>query len=152
MTGAWTKWGSLFTGDGRYVVPATDLPASDPQHALRFIGDDTTQLCLQMRITSLTASGPTQTASPASLYFGATLLSRAEHGGTLSGKTAWKRRPSCLPAKFARSGLTRSVVSSSSAHKRRERPLARPRSTFWRPVSQNQAHRGRSLRQSHRSA
>ena len=37
-------WVSLFTEDGRYVVPTTDLPEGDPQRDLVFIDDDITRL------------------------------------------------------------------------------------------------------------
>ena len=37
-------WVSLFTEDGRYVVPTTDLPDGDPQRDLVFIDDDITRL------------------------------------------------------------------------------------------------------------
>ena len=38
------EWVSLFTEDGRYVVPTTDLPEGDPQRDLVFIDDDVTRL------------------------------------------------------------------------------------------------------------
>ena len=37
-------WVSLFTEDGRYVVPTTDLPDGDPKRDLVFIDDDITRL------------------------------------------------------------------------------------------------------------
>ena len=37
-------WVSLFTEDGRYIVPTTDLPDGDPQRDLVFIDDDITRL------------------------------------------------------------------------------------------------------------
>ena len=37
-------WVSLFTEDGRYVVPTTDLPDGDPSRDLVFIDDDITRL------------------------------------------------------------------------------------------------------------
>ena len=37
-------WVALFTEDGRYVVPTTDLPGGDPQRDLVFIDDDITRL------------------------------------------------------------------------------------------------------------
>ena len=37
-------WVGLFTEDGRYVVPTTDLPEGDPQRDLVFIDDDITRL------------------------------------------------------------------------------------------------------------
>ena len=37
-------WVGLFTEDGRYVVPTTDLPDGDPQRDLVFIDDDITRL------------------------------------------------------------------------------------------------------------
>ena len=37
-------WVALFTEDGRYVVPTTDLPEGDPQRDLVFIDDDITRL------------------------------------------------------------------------------------------------------------
>ncbi len=37
-------WVSLFTEDGRYVVPTTDLPDGDPRRDLVFIDDDITRL------------------------------------------------------------------------------------------------------------
>ena len=37
-------WVNLFTEDGRYVVPTTDLPEGDPQRDLVFIDDDITRL------------------------------------------------------------------------------------------------------------
>ena len=37
-------WVDLFTDDGRYVVPTTDLPEGDPQRDLVFIDDDITRL------------------------------------------------------------------------------------------------------------
>ena len=37
-------WVSLFTEDGRYVVPTTDLPDGDPTRDLVFIDDDITRL------------------------------------------------------------------------------------------------------------
>ena len=37
-------WVALFTEDGRYIVPTTDLPEGDPQHDLVFIDDDITRL------------------------------------------------------------------------------------------------------------
>ena len=38
------EWVALFTEDGRYVVPTTDLPEGDPQRDLVFIDDDITRL------------------------------------------------------------------------------------------------------------
>lgn len=38
------EWVSLFTEDGRYVVPTTDLPEGDPERDLVFIDDDITRL------------------------------------------------------------------------------------------------------------
>ena len=37
-------WVGLFTEDGRYVVPTTDLPEGDPQRDLVFIDDDIARL------------------------------------------------------------------------------------------------------------
>ncbi len=37
-------WVGLFTEDGRYVVPTTDLPEGDPKRDLVFIDDDVTRL------------------------------------------------------------------------------------------------------------
>ena len=37
-------WVALFTEDGRYIVPTTDLPEGDPQRDLVFIDDDITRL------------------------------------------------------------------------------------------------------------
>ena len=37
-------WVSLFTEDGRYVVPTTDLPEGNPQRDLVLIDDDITRL------------------------------------------------------------------------------------------------------------
>ena len=37
-------WVDLFTDDGRYVVPTTDLPDGDPQRDLVFIDDDINRL------------------------------------------------------------------------------------------------------------
>ena len=37
-------WVSLFTEDGRYIVPTTDLPEGDPQRDLVFIDDDIVRL------------------------------------------------------------------------------------------------------------
>ena len=37
-------WVSLFTEDGRYIVPTTDLPEGDPQRDLVFIDDDIIRL------------------------------------------------------------------------------------------------------------
>lgn len=37
-------WVALFTEDGRYVVPTTDLPEGDPQRDLVFVDDDITRL------------------------------------------------------------------------------------------------------------
>lgn len=37
-------WVALFTDDGRYVVPTTDLPEGDPARDLVFIDDDITRL------------------------------------------------------------------------------------------------------------
>ncbi len=37
-------WVALFTEDGRYVVPTTDLPEGDPRRDLVFIDDDITRL------------------------------------------------------------------------------------------------------------
>ncbi len=37
-------WVGLFTEDGRYVVPTTDLPEGDPKRDLVFIDDDITRL------------------------------------------------------------------------------------------------------------
>ncbi len=37
-------WVGLFTEDGRYVVPTTDLPEGNPQRDLVFIDDDITRL------------------------------------------------------------------------------------------------------------
>ena len=37
-------WVDLFTEDGRYIVPTTDLPDGDPQRDLVFIDDDITRL------------------------------------------------------------------------------------------------------------
>ena len=33
-------WFALFTEDGRYVVPSTDLPSGDPAHDLTLVDDD----------------------------------------------------------------------------------------------------------------
>ena len=38
------EWVDLFTEDGRYVVPTTDLPDGDPKRDLVFIDDDITRL------------------------------------------------------------------------------------------------------------
>jgi p-cumate 2,3-dioxygenase beta subunit len=38
------EWLALFTGDGRYLVPTTDLPDGDPQKDLVFIDDDMVRL------------------------------------------------------------------------------------------------------------
>jgi len=38
------EWLALFTADGRYVVPTTDLPDGDPQKDLVFIDDDMVRL------------------------------------------------------------------------------------------------------------
>ncbi len=38
------EWVDLFTDDGRYVVPTTDLPDGDPKRDLVFIDDDITRL------------------------------------------------------------------------------------------------------------
>ena len=38
------EWVELFTEDGRYVVPTTDLPDGDPKRDLVFIDDDITRL------------------------------------------------------------------------------------------------------------
>ena len=37
-------WVALFTEDGRYIVPTTDLPEGNPQRDLVFIDDDITRL------------------------------------------------------------------------------------------------------------
>ena len=37
-------WVDLFTEDGRYIVPTTDLPDGDPKRDLVFIDDDITRL------------------------------------------------------------------------------------------------------------
>ena len=37
-------WVALFTEDGRYVVPTTDLPEGNPKRDLVFIDDDITRL------------------------------------------------------------------------------------------------------------
>ncbi len=38
------EWLALFTADGRYVVPTTDLPEGDPRQDLVFIDDDMVRL------------------------------------------------------------------------------------------------------------
>ena len=38
------EWLQLFTADGRYLVPTTDLPDGDPQNDLVFIDDDMVRL------------------------------------------------------------------------------------------------------------
>lgn len=38
------EWLALFTSDGRYLVPTTDLPDGDPRHDLVFIDDDMVRL------------------------------------------------------------------------------------------------------------
>ena len=38
------EWVDLFTEDGRYIVPTTDLPDGDPQRDLVFIDDDINRL------------------------------------------------------------------------------------------------------------
>jgi p-cumate 2,3-dioxygenase beta subunit len=38
------EWLALFTADGRYVVPTTDLPDGDPKEELVFIDDDMSRL------------------------------------------------------------------------------------------------------------
>ena len=38
------EWLALFTGDGRYLVPTTDLPDGDPRKDLVFIDDDMVRL------------------------------------------------------------------------------------------------------------
>ena len=38
------EWVDLFTDDGRYVVPTTDLPDGDPRRDLVFIDDDINRL------------------------------------------------------------------------------------------------------------
>jgi p-cumate 2,3-dioxygenase beta subunit len=38
------EWLALFTADGRYMVPTTDLPDGDPQKDLVFIDDDMVRL------------------------------------------------------------------------------------------------------------
>jgi Small subunit of phenylpropionate dioxygenase len=38
------EWLALFTADGRYLVPTTDLPDGDPRNDLVFIDDDMVRL------------------------------------------------------------------------------------------------------------
>jgi p-cumate 2,3-dioxygenase beta subunit len=38
------EWLALFTADGRYLVPTTDLPDGDPRKDLVFIDDDMVRL------------------------------------------------------------------------------------------------------------
>jgi p-cumate 2,3-dioxygenase beta subunit len=38
------EWLALFTEDGRYAVPTTDLPTGDPKHDVMFIDDDANRL------------------------------------------------------------------------------------------------------------
>lgn len=38
------EWLALFTADGKYLVPTTDLPDGDPQNDLVFIDDDMVRL------------------------------------------------------------------------------------------------------------
>ncbi len=38
------EWLALFTADGRYLVPTTDLPEGDPRNDLVFIDDDMVRL------------------------------------------------------------------------------------------------------------
>ena len=45
------EWLALFTEDGRYVVPTTDLPTGDPQRDVMFIDDDPSRL--RGRVTRL---------------------------------------------------------------------------------------------------
>ena len=46
MLDAWRldEWLALFTADGRYLVPTTDLPDGDPRKDLVFIDDDMVRL------------------------------------------------------------------------------------------------------------
>src|SRR5215831_335451 len=45
------EWLALFTEDGRYVVPTTDLPSGDPKRDVMFIDDDPARL--RGRVTRL---------------------------------------------------------------------------------------------------
>jgi p-cumate 2,3-dioxygenase subunit beta len=45
------EWLDLFTPDGRYLVPATDLPDGDPEQDLFLIQDD--RFLLEQRVNSL---------------------------------------------------------------------------------------------------
>lgn len=45
------EWLALFTPDGRYIVPATDLPDGDPTRDLVLIHDD--RFMLEQRVASL---------------------------------------------------------------------------------------------------
>src|SRR4030095_12473250 len=38
------EWLGLFTDDGRYVVPSTDVPGGDPKETLGIINDDMARL------------------------------------------------------------------------------------------------------------
>src|SRR5678815_3227983 len=46
LLAAWRldEWLALFTADGRYLVPTTDLPEGDPKKELVFIDDDMVRL------------------------------------------------------------------------------------------------------------
>src|ERR1044072_2270906 len=47
------EWLALFTADGRYLVPTTDLPDGDPRKDLVFIDDDMVRLRARVeRITN----------------------------------------------------------------------------------------------------
>lgn len=45
------EWLDLFSGEGRYLVPATDLPGGDPRNDLFLIQDD--RFLLEQRVNSL---------------------------------------------------------------------------------------------------
>jgi p-cumate 2,3-dioxygenase beta subunit len=46
------EWLALFTADGRYLVPTTDLPDGDPQKDLVFIDDDIENILRRVRDAS----------------------------------------------------------------------------------------------------
>jgi p-cumate 2,3-dioxygenase beta subunit len=74
------EWLALFTADGRYLVPTTDLPDGDPQKDLVFIDDDMVRL--RARVERLKSRhGHREYPSSRTRRFISNIRIKAEDGG-----------------------------------------------------------------------
>lgn len=76
------EWLALFTADGRYLVPTTDLPDGDPHKDLVFIDDDLVRL--RARVERLKSRhGHREYPSSRTRRFVSNILIKAEDGGII---------------------------------------------------------------------